>query len=240
MSALISELVGAYATQPILVIGGGPSAIEDLKRIDFEPACVLSANQHGFLQDRFKPDFAVCIDHKRGHTDEMMQSILRPFTKPIIGLCHWCDYRLADWPLSGNSGLTAIAVAVLMGGYPVVAVGMDGFRGEKYFHDKSEPPEHWSRDVFGKQARELEAATQGAWVHVMSGPLKEIFWTNYGSKDYEPAFVKSAAALKSVRMRATTDFMWFNAQVLNGTDLVASDEESKWMMRHQYATRLDA
>jgi hypothetical protein len=241
VSELVTSLVHKHYGKPILVIGGGPSALDDLARTNITPACVISANQHGYKQDTFKPDFTVCIDNKRGHTDERMEDFLRPFGKPIIGVCHWCDYRLADWPLSGNTGLTAIAVAVLMGGYPVIAVGMDGFRGDKYFHDKSDPPEHWSKTVFGKQAREHAAAMQGSVVMAMSGPLVDVF-SPYDPLcmpvQFNPPFVTRISQLEAIQVRATREFFWFNAMVKAGTEITASKAEALWMKRQRYAEPL--
>jgi hypothetical protein len=241
MTVLVSELVHKYYGKPILVIGGGLSAIVDIDKLDRTPACVLSANQHGFMlpieQNIFPPDYAICVDHKRGQTDELMQDYLRGFGKPIIGQCYWCDYRLADWPLSGNSGLTAIAVAVLMGGHPVIAVGMDGMTGG-YFHDNDHGPTNWSRDQFMKQARELEIAARGAWIVAMSGPLCDVFDEEQPEFQITPDFVSRAAELKSIKARARADFYWLNAHVRAGTELVLSEKEMAWAKRHGYAVEV--
>ena len=136
---LFSELVGQF-DGPILVIGGGPSApaaLEHLKRTGFAPIAVLSANEHGHRQNVFEVTHSVCCDGRHGEKRVPMETLLDVYGKPIITPGHFGDYRLPDWTLSGNTGITAIAAAVFMGGHPVVVVGIDFYRlssPDVYFH----------------------------------------------------------------------------------------------------------
>ena len=96
--ALISSLYGKYEGKPILVIGGGPSALTDLATIPLDyPACVITANEHGYKQDRFKVDYSVSVDftYNTGHI--LMERHLAKFNAVTISRWTWADYRLPDW-----------------------------------------------------------------------------------------------------------------------------------------------
>lgn len=193
------QLIKAIArsvTGPILVIGGGTSAIEDLEKLrsaKFEPAAVISANEHGLRQEYFKPTHAVCCDPTHGVKHTKMDRYLGELAPglPIITPCHFGDYRLPDWKVACNTGLTAIAVAAMMGG-AVVPVGFDFYRcgkpgADTYFHtsDADMPKDnrgHVSnsnskvQDNFDKQIAAL-VKVLGPFekVRPLSGPLLEHF-----------------------------------------------------------------
>lgn len=143
MKKLISDLVGpAYNGKPILVIGGGPSAAVALKNIPLDfPACVISANQHGFMQDRFKVDFIVSVDFTFGNGRVPMQEFMAKYNTPHINRWSWADYRIPEWNFNGDSGMTAVTVAVMLGGHPVIAVGLDRYVGAKryFWHETCDP-----------------------------------------------------------------------------------------------------
>lgn len=127
---------------PVLVIGGGPSALEqleELKRIRFDPAAVLSANEHGFRQDIYPITYAVCCDPTHGITRTRMEQLLGQYDRPIISQCHFAHYRLPSWTVGANTGLTAILVGAMIGGVPVVPVGFDFYRLNT---DPANPPDH--------------------------------------------------------------------------------------------------
>lgn len=141
---VISDLFGQYTGRPILVIGGGPSVSTDIPALplDFKPALVLSANEHGTKQDRFKVDYIVNCDKVHClKTDETgrhyrMEPYLRQFGTPIINRWSWADVRLEDWRFNGNSGTTAVAIAAALGGSPIVVTGIDLYAtGRNYFYD---------------------------------------------------------------------------------------------------------
>lgn len=179
MAALIADLLGKYPG-PILVIGGGPSVPDDFARLPnrFKPACVLSANAHGFMQDRFKVDYIVACDNKHSETREPMKSILAPHGVPVITRHWWGDFRLPRWPLHLNSGQTAIAVGVLLGGRPVVAAGMDCWQGKTYWHNPDIKVACTGRSL-GYVAKQLTQLKDwiGAEspVRVLSGPMIPMF-----------------------------------------------------------------
>ena len=139
----IGELVGTL-NGPIIVVGGGPSAPAALEALrdtyGVQPAAVLSANEHGHKQAIYEITHSVCCDATHGHTRQNMEKVLRKYGKPIVSPHHFADVRLCEWKLAANTGLTAIAVAVYLGGAPVIAVGIDCYRvadphAPVYFHD---------------------------------------------------------------------------------------------------------
>ncbi len=164
MRWLISKLLDKGRGKLGVVIGGGPSAPSDLKKIPgIEQAVVISANQHAFKLG-VRPDYIWCKDHRRifpgwqaKHREkEYMEPELRKYGVPIIGPSYWCDYRAIDWQLTQfNSGQQALAALVLMGCAPIVAVGMDCFvGGTTYFHDAKapnislgRPPGYWNSRI---------------------------------------------------------------------------------------------
>lgn len=144
MQRVISALFGQYVGRPILVIGGGPSVLQDMPALptDFHPALVLSANEHGMKQDRFKVDYIVncdkvhCLKTDEAGRHYQMEAYLRQFGVPIINRWAWADVRLEDWNFNGNSGTTAVAIAAALGGSPIVVIGIDLYAtGRNYFYD---------------------------------------------------------------------------------------------------------
>jgi hypothetical protein len=187
---LVSALFDRWAGQPILVIGGGPSAKKDLARLDITPACVISANEHGAHQDRFKVDLVVNCDKRHCMLQRPMEEILRAALPhaAIVNRHSWADYRLGDWRFAGNSGLTAIAVAAALGGNPVIVTGIDMFHGGRvYFHDVGAKPSKQKTVRPGVIRRDKSKLTPlkqfcaGAAIRPMSGPLCEYF------PQYDPA-----------------------------------------------------
>ena len=145
MPWLVSQLIDSGAGRMAIIVGGGPSAPSDLKKIPHAgKALIISANSHAFKL-KLKPDYIWCKDHirifpgymERGNKREYMERELRPYGVPIVGPNFWCDYRAIDWPLTQfNSGQQALAFAMLLGCAPIVPIGMDCFTGDTYFHDK--------------------------------------------------------------------------------------------------------
>lgn len=201
---LVTELFHKWAGKPILVVGGGPSVNFDLPRLTTEPACVISANEHGFKQQFFKVDLVTNVDKIHCLEKRPMQEILRPFGVPIVNKHSWADYRLPDWTFNGNTGLTAIALAALLGANPVIVTGIDMWSGGRlYFHDpkgaKKEAKHRLVRKTISKRDRErikpLKAFCAGAHVRPMSGPLTEWF------KQYDPEEVLKPASPVGCRLR---------------------------------------
>jgi hypothetical protein len=183
---LVSALFDRWSGQPILVIGGGPSVSDDLPKLlvaGVKPACVISANEHGFRQKYFPVDLVTNVDKIHCMEKRPMEQILRPFGVPIVNRHSWADFRLADWTFCGNTGLTAIALACALGGYPVIVTGIDMWKtGRVYFHDKPgtvKPARRQIRASVSRRTREklkpLTLFAKGTPVRPMSGPLTEFF-----------------------------------------------------------------
>lgn len=163
---LIGELVGTLSG-PIIVIGGGPSAPLALEALrdtyKIAPAAVISANEHGFKQSIYEVTHSLCCDPYHGETKRSMELVLRAYGKPIIAPHHFADIRMPDWKLVANSGLTALAIGIMLGGAPVLAVGIDCYRAEDplagtYFHDHKAKSNSTTkhRSNFARQFQSLE------------------------------------------------------------------------------------
>ena len=180
---LVSALCdGRYNGKPILVIGGGPSVARDIRHIPLDyPACVISANEHGFKQDRFKVDFIVGVDYYYGGSQQRMQDYVKQFNTPTINWWSWADYRLPEWHFSGDSGMTAIVVAAILGGHPVVPLGMDRYVGDRRYFWQTEAEAGWTRrrnpnvDAIRENTRRCVQYCQDTQVRMFDGPLRAYF-----------------------------------------------------------------
>lgn len=135
VATLAHRLYGAHAGRPAIVIGGGPSAprlLEQLKPVHREMV-VISANGHAWKLG-LGAHYIVCKDNVHTETKQKMEELLRPLGAPIIARHYWADYRLASWPIQGNSGQMALGVAAMMGCAPIFPVGFDCYVGPTYFH----------------------------------------------------------------------------------------------------------
>ncbi len=222
MQKPLRDLFDRWAGQPILVIGGGPSAGTDLPKLaasGIKPACVISANEHGGKQKYFPVDLAVNCDKTHLLRKVSMESVIRELGVPAINRHSWADYRLLDWTFCGNSGLTAIAVACALGGNPVIVTGIDMWQGgRRYFHDKGHKPE---KDLKVRAAvtrhdlsrlQPLREFARGANVRPMSGPLTKVFPT-FNPAEKLPAakpvvYREVAKTMQVITMEATHGFLF--------------------------------
>lgn len=201
MQRLVTALFNRWEGKPALVIGGGPSVLRDLPKLSHDNiSLVISANEHGFKQDKFKVDLVTNVDKMHCLHKIPMEKILRPYGVPIVNRHSWADYRLPDWHFSGNTGMTAIALAALLGANPVIVTGIDMWYGGRiYFHDKGAKPTKDKRvreSVRRRDKMRVKPLVQfcvGARVQPMSGVLLE--WFN----PYEPG--KSVKASRPVGYR---------------------------------------
>lgn len=119
------ELVGCARGRPAVVIGGGPSAPEDLARLGREErgAIYVSANDHGY---RLRAcEFACCVDE--------IEERMRAAPAIIVSQKAWADVRPLDFPRN-NSGRLAAWLSRLLGCAPIYLAGMDCYGGATYFH----------------------------------------------------------------------------------------------------------
>lgn len=223
MQRLISSLFHNWYGKPILVIGGGPSVIEDLPRLDITPACVISANNHGYHQNRFPITLVVNCDKKhctaegRPHMGTFLREYTDKYGGAIVNKFAFADYRLGNWKLDANSGLTAVAVACALGGNPVIVTGIDLWgSGRSYFHDGTARSARLrvskGKVPTNRKVTHLEAFVRGANVRPMSGPMLEAF------KRYEPGEV----------LPAPKDIAYRRAHLDEKAVLVSRDTSWKW------------
>ena len=237
MASLITKLIDKHPGT-ILVVGGGPSVTEDLASLhsSFKPSCVISANAHGFKQKRFKPDYIVCVDHLHSETKEPMEKLLRPHRVPIITRQWWGDYRIPNRPayLRLNSGLSAVAIGVLMGGNPVLVTGLDCYTGATYFHNEDvltcQSSVAWPR--FERQILRLQQLAASANIRPMSGPLTEAFPAYDRDEVFEAPFVTQMRKIKEYKAYATTAFRWNLADLPAGARFPVSEKEARHMVHN--------
>lgn len=139
MRQLASALYCRHKHRPAIVVGGGPSAPQQLEYLRKQGAdyLVLSANGHA-VKLGLQPDYIVCKDHKHTETKALMEPMLREIGAPLLARHYWADYRLARWPIQGNSGMMALGAAALMGCAPIFPIGFDCYQGATYFHAPTE------------------------------------------------------------------------------------------------------
>lgn len=237
---LLTALIDRWAGQPILVLGGGRSVSKDLPTLKIAPTCVISANSHGVHQSRFPVDLIVNVDKVHCFLKQPMEKILRPLGIPIVNRHSWADYRIPDWTLAGNTGITSIAIACALGGNPIIVTGIDMWsEGRVYFHDDpSQQKPHKERRVrisVNKRDRmaltPLQRFAQGANIRPMSGPMCDMF------KKYNPAemlpptqpipYRSRLIAMKSVTVEATRPFRFSNMDFVSvGQRIVLSPKEA--------------
>jgi hypothetical protein len=173
---LVSALYRAYEGRPAIVVGGGPSAPAQLEQLRHLDAVVISANAHAWKLG-LGAHYIACKDHKHTESKLEMEGLLRPYGVPIVSRHHWADYRLAQWPIQGNSGQIALGLAVLMGCRPVIPIGFDCYQSGTYFHDADAKnvsnglrPTMWTMR-YRRMAGKLEMSP----IRVFPGPLRDAF-----------------------------------------------------------------
>jgi hypothetical protein len=176
----VIDLYARHIGAPILVVGGGPSAPKQLSNLELEfnvaSMVTISANSHAFKLD-LSVDYIVCKDHEHTETKQPMQGMLSQYHRAIVARHHWADYRMQRWPTQGNSGMLAIALAALMGGRPIIPIGIDGFQAGTYFHDlDSKNVSSGRREGHWKSRFErLALRLKGAVIRSPGGFLDNIF-----------------------------------------------------------------
>jgi hypothetical protein len=196
---LFGELVGQHVG-PIIVVGGGPSApaaLDMLWQAGVEPVAVLSANEHGHKQSTYAITHSVCADATHGESRQSMESVLRRYGVPIITPHYFGDVRLCEWSLAANTGLQAIAVAVFMGGAPVIPVGIDCYgmtSRDVYFHAPNAKSNSSTKNEsnFHRQLGALKT-----WIG-SSAPVRPV---GGPASSYWPAWTPTAAAASLVPPR---------------------------------------
>lgn len=252
MAQVISDLYGPYRDRPILVIGGGPTVATDIPALpaEFQPALVLSANEHGLRQDRYKVDYILHCDKLHCFRHVNMTDYLRQFNTPLISKWSTADVRLEEWRFSGNSGTTAVAVAAALGGSPIVVTGLDFWAtGRIYFYDSMADMTPAQRKLAKKpiiaqpdrRLNRLAEFVKGAHVRPMSGLLSGRWPVYRPDETFGPAPVipYTAALIPSAEYRATRGFHWSNYDtVAQGTVLRLTKAEAEPLLRDGKVARV--
>lgn len=227
MSGHLSTLAGLFPG-PILVVGGGMSVPSDLAKLgQREWSLVISANDHAFKIRGLEPDFIVCKDHKHTETGEFMALRLAQHHTPIISRHWWAHHRISDWPMTGNSGLMAIAVAAVLGGNPIVPIGFDFYQDGTYWHDPN--AKNVSRgtghlDMRAKMAK-LQSYLGAAEIRAVSGPFSKGFKPSGGTGC---RIMELFQRMEAVKVRAIREFAFsFDRRVLvpTGAEIMVSKTE---------------
>jgi len=176
------------------------------------------------------------MDHLHSETKEPMQDLMGVHDVPVITRHWWGDYRIPNRPvyLRLNSGMSAVAIGVLMGGSPVLVTGLDCYTGDTYFHDKSvltcQSSVAWPR--FSRQIIRLQKLAAGAKIQPMSGPLVEAFPALAQDEISECPFVSNMRKIKECRARALTAFHWIFADLPAGATFPVSEKEGRHMVHN--------
>lgn len=123
------KLIGAHEGRPAIIIGGGPSAPDQIERARerLDDPVLISVNEHGSkLLGRC--DYSVSLDN--------IAPKLREYETPKISPYNWADIKITGHWNAANSGRTACWVAWKLGCTPIVLVGMDLYQGGTYFWNK--------------------------------------------------------------------------------------------------------
>lgn len=136
---------------------------------------------------------------------------MRKYGVPIVSQQYWADYRCAEWPIQGNSGMMALALGAFMHGAPVIAVGMDCFQGPTYFHDPAVRNVSNNRTVTYWYTRmqhlRMKLDRTSCPVRAVSGIMARAF-ERYDPKErvekHEPHIMMKYRTMTPVRLRLRT------------------------------------
>lgn len=183
---LIGEIAHCWAGEPVVVVGGGPSVNSDFPKIE-KVKHYISCNQHGQLL--VDCDYIVAIDDIHNPTNSSMEKFIKNFGKPVISGQLWADVRLHDFSFPGNTGLHAILVACILGGWPVIVIGIDCYQGKTYWHDPNalNISHGKNQKFFDIRIEQLKQITESWPIRPVSGPLSR-FWPCYERTERLPTW----------------------------------------------------
>lgn len=246
---LVTDLYGMQLGRPAIIVGGGPSAPEQLEQIRGNASfLVISANGHA-AKLGLQADYVFCKDHVHTETKQLMEPCVRPLGAPIVSHLYWAEYRTPKWPVQGNSGMQAIALAAMLGCAPIIPIGFDCYQEGTYFHDPKaknvsagKKPGYW-QNRYGR----LKLRLEGAAIRSVGGPLTATF-EPYNRHERFPAPViphalQHYATLETVVAIAKRDFPLLGdpqCTVPKGTAFAASRPEFEAYHRANVAVEFAA
>jgi hypothetical protein len=215
------DLVMRHKGARICVMGGGPSLVSDLEKVEAD--IWISVNEHGA---KVRPvDYVVAMDdiHTKLHVP-MLKHIRAVTDAPIITPWFWGDYQIMKWPRQPKfvlSGVAASWVAAMMGAHPVILAGFDCYGGHGATvgqHRDYVPHVH-------------------AQVRVCSGPLTA-FYPAYTGEPLGPYVIPDALDLDALTkgeivVEALKPFVYGGREWPKGTRLRVSAYEVRRQIKHK-------
>lgn len=174
----VAELKGKYFGRPAAVLGGGPSLVEDLKRLP-KDTILIAVNNHALhFSD---PEYMVFMDIPGDQTPDLAEAV-RNFTGLRVSQTPLSDIYIRSekyWD-GGFSSTLATWFACYLGCDPVILCGMDCYQGEvKYAYPR---PDFYHPCMDAPLENHLNAWRPALLncpypyrIKAMSGPLVQIF-----------------------------------------------------------------
>jgi hypothetical protein len=239
---LLSALVGPHEGKPMLVICGGPSMSEALELIPADyPACVISANGHGFKQDKFKVDYLTHVDVVFSKTQVPSAQHFAQYGVPTISRWSFADYRIPNCNFAGDTGMTAVWIASLLGGHPIVVAGLDRNRGPRRYFWESTAEVGWGRrrlpplsPNLNVNANNMINFVRGSQVRVMPSMRDMWPWRVWSPDEVLPPFVPHPDHRRvdaGQKYTVLKKFFLHPSDPVNGGTVVLSDNEAVQHLR---------
>lgn len=179
MAKMMSSYRNKHSGRPAAVLGGGPSLLEDIRKLP-KGCLMIAVNYHYQLTTGRDPDFMVFNDHLEDFpilsawvlkTKAVLVSPDRDISDIVYDVPVWTGF------FSSN---TAAWLALWMGCDPVILCGMDCYQGDAvYSHPVDydspsfhQPLDHYLRPWIEEGKKLLPHIER---LKVMSGPLTQIF-----------------------------------------------------------------
>lgn len=157
----------AKAAKPIVIMGGSPRLLRDMKQVP-EDAIRVSANWHAL--EHFTADYMVFIDDI--YQGKPMQSHIWTFGVPTISFRGYADHVTEfAYPRPVNTGIYAAWLAS-QSGQPVYLAGFDFYKSGGYVCGKSAPDKNKKQEYFDRCIANMKRLTEGADLRVPNGPIK--------------------------------------------------------------------
>lgn len=162
-------LFNIHEGRPAVILGGGPSALDDLKKAPSD-AVIFGINHHA--TQFIDCDYIV-------FNDQSMAKLVKDFKGIKLSIHeHLSEYDLRMGPKLGNSSSQACWAAWLMGCDPIILAGMDCYTGEKMYchsYEEYELPKIWPLQNHINSWKVTKDACPGVDFFAISGPLVHLF-----------------------------------------------------------------
>lgn len=199
MKSLFAEIAGKHSGKPIIVMGGGESLPDDLKRVPSD-AIRISCNHHAIKKHR--ADYVCAVDDNIA--GDPLDAIIRRYSDaPIISVQSFADYRIeAPKPHVINTGIFSVYIASLLGGWPVICAGMDFYQSSGYaYSDGKIKDRNKTSGYLQNCIKRMQELTDNAPVRSSSGLLTDYFGA-YESGELMPDYTerRKTKELKTIKL----------------------------------------